>query len=128
MLNFASVRSSTGKIGMFDMKQFISAIDQIVDEKGIPREKIIETIELAIAAAYKKDYGEKGQIIRAKLNIESGVLDLKQVKKVIEGFDEEGYVTGPLPLRFEDEEEMRKETARDNREGAGDSQAEGVGE
>lgn len=93
---------------MFDMKQFVSAINQIAEEKSIPRDKIIETIEMAIAAAYKKDYGEKGQIVRAKLDIETGGIELKQIKYVIEGVDEEEYITGPLPLRFEDEEEGRK--------------------
>ena len=34
----------------------------------MPKDKVIETIEMAIAAAYKKDYGEKGQIVRAKLD------------------------------------------------------------
>ena len=100
---------------MFDMKQFVSAINQIVDEKGIAREKIIETIEMAIAAAYKKDYGEKGQIVKAKLNIETGSVDLKQIKYVIEGVDEEGNVTGLLPLRFEEDEETRRPRERDDR-------------
>ena len=57
---------------MLDAKQFISSIKQIAEEKGIPEDKVIETIEAAIAAAYKKDYGEKGQIIRAKLDPETG--------------------------------------------------------
>lgn len=113
MLNFASVRGFTGKIGMFDMKQFLSAINQIVEEKGIPREKIIETIEMAIAAAYKRDYGEKGQIVKAKLDIETGGVDLKQIKYVIEGVDEEGNISGPLPLRFEEDEEARGPKERD---------------
>ncbi len=82
---------------MLDTKQFISAIQQIAEEKGIPRDKIVETIEAAIAAAYKKDYGEKGQIIRAKLDNETGEFTITQVKIVVEGVDEEGYITGELP-------------------------------
>src|SRR3989344_1121411 len=83
---------------MLDAKQFISAIGQIAEEKGIPQDRVVETIEAAIAAAYKKDYGEKGQIIRTKLNQETGDVKVWQVKIVIEGVDEEGYVTGELPL------------------------------
>ena len=49
-----------------DLQQFSSAIEQICEEKGISKEKVMETIEMAIAAAYKKDYGHKGQNIRAK--------------------------------------------------------------
>ena len=43
-----------------DMKNFTSAIYQIAEEKGIALEKVIDSIETAIAAAYKKDYGENG--------------------------------------------------------------------
>jgi len=67
-----------------DLKNFTSAIAQIAEEKGIPREKVIETIEMAIAAAYKKDYGKKGQITKAKLNMETGELKFWQVKQVVD--------------------------------------------
>ena len=81
---------------MFDIKQFSLAIRQIAEEKGIPEEKIIETIEAAIAAAYKKDYGQKGQIIRAKLDTESGKLELTQVHYVVEDVDDEGFLINPI--------------------------------
>ncbi len=61
---------------------FTSAIAQIAEEKGLSSEKIIETIEQALAAAYKKDYGKKGQVIKAKLNPESGEVKFWQVKLV----------------------------------------------
>lgn len=69
---------------MLDTKQFLSAINQIAEEKGIQKDKIIETIEMAIAAAYKKDYGEKGQIIRAKMDPESGAVKMNQIKVVVD--------------------------------------------
>jgi len=69
---------------MIDLKNFLSAITQIEEEKGIPREKIIETVEMALAAAYKKDYGQRGQIIRAKLDPETGDFKLWQVKIVVD--------------------------------------------
>ena len=67
-----------------DLKAFTSAIAQISEEKGISEDIILETIETAIAAAYKKDYGQKGQIIRAKLDKETGALKLWQVKLVVD--------------------------------------------
>jgi N utilization substance protein A len=67
-----------------DLKNFGSAIAQVAEEKGIPKEKILETIEMAIAAAYKKEYGKKGQVIKAKLNPETGELNFWQVKTVVE--------------------------------------------
>lgn len=82
---------------MIDMKQFVSAIKQIAEEKGIPPETVFETVEAALAAAYKRDYGKKGQVIKVKLNADSGSMDITQTHYVVEGFDEEGYVTGALP-------------------------------
>lgn len=65
-----------------DLKDFTSAVKQIAEEKGISSEKVLETIEQAIAAAYKKDYGKKGQIIQAKLDSESGKVKFLQIKIV----------------------------------------------
>jgi len=65
-----------------DLKVFTQAIQQIADEKNIPKEKILETIEMALAAAYKRDYGKRGQIIRAHLNPDTGDVDVKQIKIV----------------------------------------------
>ncbi|MBI4099311.1 transcription termination/antitermination protein NusA [Candidatus Parcubacteria bacterium] len=67
-----------------DHKQFIAALEQIAEEKGISRERVLATIELAIAAAYKKDYGKKGQVIRAKLDPATGGISMKQVKLVVD--------------------------------------------
>ncbi|MFH1894793.1 MAG: transcription termination factor NusA [Patescibacteria group bacterium] len=69
---------------MFDLKNFTAAISQIAEEKGISAEKITESIESAIAAAYKKDYGKKGQIIKAKLNPETGEVNFWQIKIVVD--------------------------------------------
>lgn len=67
-----------------ELKDFASAIAQIAEEKGISPEKVLETIEQALAAAYKKEYGKKGQIIRAKLDLESGETKFWQVKQVLD--------------------------------------------
>lgn len=67
-----------------DLKAFTSAVAQLSEEKGIPEQVVMEAIETAIAAAYKKDYGKKGQIIRAKLDRETGELKLWQVKLVVD--------------------------------------------
>ncbi len=67
-----------------DIKNFTSAIAQIAEEKGISLAKVLDSIETAIAAAYKKDYGEKGQIIKAKLEPESGKVKFWQIKLVVD--------------------------------------------
>ena len=67
-----------------DIKNFQRALAQIAEERGISTEKVIETIEAAIATAYKKDYGQKGQKIKAKFNPVSGEADFWQVKLVVD--------------------------------------------
>jgi N utilization substance protein A len=69
---------------MLDLKTFKSALEQLEEEKKIPKEKILDAIEQAMAAAYKKDYGKKGQIIRAKFDLETGQVNFFQVKIVVD--------------------------------------------
>ena len=69
---------------MFDLKVINSVIDQLEEERGIPREKMFEAIELALATAYKKEYGKKGQIIRTKFDINSGKAEFSQIKIVVD--------------------------------------------
>lgn len=67
-----------------DLKVFHAALEQLEQERGISRGKIIDAIELAMAAAYKKDYGKKDQIIRARFDPESGQVCFEQVKQVLD--------------------------------------------
>ncbi len=67
---------------MFDLKVINSVLTQLEEERGIAKEKVLEAIELALATAYKKEYGKRGQIIRAKFDINSGKVEMYQVKVV----------------------------------------------
>ena len=78
------MRAHLLNITIMDIKNFTSAIAQIAEEKGISPDKVLETIEMAIAAAYKKDYGKKGQIVKAKLDSETGDVKFWQVKTVVD--------------------------------------------
>jgi N utilization substance protein A len=62
---------------------FAGAIDQIVAEKGISKDKVLETIEAALAAAYRKDYGERGQDVRAEFNEEDATARVFKVTTVV---------------------------------------------
>jgi len=85
---------------MFDLKEFFSAINEIAEEKGISQDKILEAIEQAIAAAYKKEYANKNNIIRAKIDPETGEMKFWQIKIVVD----------PSMLKEEEEGEvMEKE-------------------
>ncbi|KKT42056.1 MAG: NusA antitermination factor [Parcubacteria group bacterium GW2011_GWA2_44_13] len=69
---------------MLDLKNLNAALDQLAQDKGISKEKIIETIEMALAAAYKKDYGKKTQIVRSKFDASTGGAAFWQVKTVVD--------------------------------------------
>lgn len=69
---------------MFDLKVINSVLAQLEDERGIPRERVLEAIEAALATAYKKEYGKKGQIVRAVFDPETGKTDFNQVKVVVD--------------------------------------------
>lgn len=65
---------------MFDLKVINSVFAQLEEERGIPREKVVEAVEMALATAYKKEYGKKGQIVRAKFDLVGGAVEFSQVK------------------------------------------------
>ncbi len=78
-----------------------AAIRQIVEEKGLSYESVMETIEAALAAAYRKDFGNKLQNIEAKFNAADAGLKLWDVKLVVE--DQEL----PDVVEIEDEDDER---------------------
>lgn len=97
------------KSHMFDLKVIHSVLDQLEEERGIPKEKILEAIEAALATAYKKEYGKKGQIVRAKFDLNSGGVQFFQVKIVVDPADviflnEDGTLPD-MPEIADDEEE-----------------------
>lgn len=69
--------------------QFFAAISQLCDEKNIAKETVIETIESALRAAYRKDYGNKEQEIDVDLDENSGVTTVYLVKEVVEKIEDE---------------------------------------
>lgn len=78
---------------MLDQKQFSSALKQICDEKGLSEQQVLETIESALAAAYRKDYGNKLQNIKVEFNPEDGSTKIYDVKTVVEDLPEEEITT-----------------------------------
>lgn len=67
---------------MFDIKVIHSVLEQLEEERGIGKDRVIEAIELALAGAYKKEYGKKGQIVKATFDLNSGSVEFSQVKIV----------------------------------------------
>lgn len=75
----AESESLSGRLG-----EFGSAVMQIAEEKNLPREKVFEIVEAALAAAYKKDYGKKGQVIKSKFDEVTKSADFFLVKEVVD--------------------------------------------
>ncbi|MFH1533727.1 MAG: transcription termination factor NusA [Nitrospirota bacterium] len=69
--------------------QFFAAINQLCDEKNISKEVVIETIESALRAAFRKDYGNKEQEIDVDLDEKSGVATVYLVKEVVKEIEDE---------------------------------------
>jgi len=67
-----------------DLKTLSQAVIQIAEERGIPKDKIIEVIETALGSAYKKEYGQKEEKYKARFNQETGKADFFLVKKVVD--------------------------------------------
>ncbi|KKW05617.1 MAG: NusA antitermination factor [Candidatus Moranbacteria bacterium GW2011_GWE1_49_15] len=103
--------SLSGRLG-----EFGSAIMQIADEKGIAKEKVIEIIEAALAAAYKKDYGKRGQKIRAEFDAVTGGTKFYLVKDVVDETVREFLSEDELAAEAEAEVEPAKGGHRDDRE------------
>ena len=67
-----------------DLKQMSAMVDIIAEEKGLPRETVLSVIEQAIAAAWRKDNGERDMNVRAVLNTNTGEADVYVAREVIE--------------------------------------------
>jgi len=78
-----------------DFKSLNWAIKQIAEEKGIEPDKVFEAVESAIAAAYKKEYCKRGEIVHAKMDPKTGGLNFWKTKVVVD----------ETTVRMEEEEE-----------------------
>ena len=68
---------------MIDLKT-INAVLGEFEDRGISRETMIDAIESAMATAYKREYGKRGQVIRAHLDLDTGTVSFEQVKTVVD--------------------------------------------
>src|SRR5579875_3850685 len=66
-----------------DVKQLELALKTIAEEKNLPEETVKEVVEQALAAAYRRDYGEREQDVRVELNFNSGEVNAYVTKEVM---------------------------------------------
>jgi N utilization substance protein A len=69
---------------MFNLKELKKAVEQIAQEKGVDAQKVFEALEASIAAAYKKEYCQKGEVVRSKFDQKTGALKFWKVKTVVD--------------------------------------------
>ena len=67
-----------------DLKTIIQAISQIADEKGIDPERVVGAIESSLAAAYRREYLDKGANVRAVLDRKTGEATFIRIKEVVD--------------------------------------------
>ncbi len=87
---------------MIDLKLLNPLVHQISEERGLPKERIFEAVEDCLAAAYKKEYGKKPQIVKAKINPETGETKFWQVKIVV---DKSGILNPEEEIEMEENPE-----------------------
>lgn len=87
---------------MLNVKELGKAVKQVAEEKGLEPEKIVEAIESSLAAAYKKEYGSRGDIIKSQIDMKTGELKFWQVKTVVD----------ETTVRMISEEEEKAEEAK----------------
>lgn len=117
---------------MLDLKTINSVLVEF-EERGISKETMVDAIEQAMATAYKKEYGKRGQVVRGMLDMNTGTVSFEQVKTIVDDtmvrfptpeeeeaelpahhphFDrEEEVAEGELP-RFDAEKHMLLEDAK----------------
>lgn len=86
------------------MTNIAAAMKQICEEKGLSYEAVLSTIESALSAAYRKDFGQKNQNINVEFDPETGKSKVFDIKTVVEDMPEE-----ELEEEVESDEDSKKE-------------------
>lgn len=93
------------------MSEISKAIQIICDEKKLDYATVLEAVETALGAAYRKDYGNRQQNIKVKFDPETGDMQMWDVKTVVEDIPEE-----ELEKAQEEMTRRREEAQKENRE------------
>jgi len=94
--------------------EIVQAVKQICEEKNISFESVIETIEAALAVAYRKDFGEKNENIKVEFDIEKTSSKVFDVKTVVT--DEKAELTEKLKEEKLAEEEAEAENPKKDKQ------------
>ncbi len=89
-----------------DFKQLAVAIQAIAEEKNLPEDTVKEVVEQALAAAYRRDYGDREQEVRVSMNLHSGEVDAYVSKEVVEKVGDEDF-----EISLADAKKLKKDAA-----------------
>jgi len=87
-----------------DFKQLAIAIKAIAEEKNLPEDTVKEIVEQALAAAYRRDYGDREQEVRVTMNLNTGDVDAYVMKEVVEEVKNAAY-----EISLKDAQVMKKD-------------------
>ncbi len=94
------------------MSDISNAIKQLCEEKNLDYKSVLSAIELALAAAYRKDYGERNQNIRVKFDPNLGSSEIFDVKTVVDNLPAEEEAEMLRNLYNPDPQELKREEIR----------------
>lgn len=92
-------------MALLDLKALNLALDELQQERGVSRTSVITAIATALATAYRREHGKKGQIIRCTFNPETGDMEFRQAKIAVD--DTLVYDIEKEPERAEDDHRSR---------------------
>ena len=87
-----------------NIKQLTLALHTIAEEKNLPEDTVLEVIEQAIAAAWRRDNGEREQNVRASLNVNDGSATVYVVQDIV---DDEEFENPVTQITLEDAKEIK---------------------
>ena len=76
-----------------DIKQLSTAMRAIADEKNLPEETVLQAVEVAIAAAWRRDNGDRDMNVRAILNQNDGTAKIIVHYDVVENPEGIGQIS-----------------------------------
>lgn len=71
-------------MSFIDLKALNASLSELQEEKGISRDSVLSAIGMALGTAYRREYGKRGQIIRCIFNPETGDMEFRQAKIVVD--------------------------------------------
>ncbi|MFK4785624.1 transcription termination factor NusA [Fusobacterium sp. MFO224] len=85
-----------------DGKKFLAALEELEKSKGLSQESLLETVEQALLAAYKKHFGEE-ENVKVEINRTTGEIKVYELKTVVDD-----VYDAALEISLEDAKEYKK--------------------